>query len=232
MRLGFWQLSRAHEKLDLQTAIQAQTSLPVLDAQAVVLAKDLSTYLHRAVKINGRWQHQNTLFLDNRQMNGKPGFFVLTPFEFFDEVTKVKKTILVQRGWIARNFQNRQKLPLVDQTAEEVTLLGRIAPTPSKLYEFDGAELGVIRQNVELDALSREFKIELLSMTLLQLDEALKPAISDGLLRQWVQPNLSIDKHYGYMFQWWALSALIAVLYGWFQLIRPKFHRTSLKAGG
>jgi surfeit locus 1 family protein len=224
MRLGFWQLSRAHEKLDLQTAIQKQASLPVLDANAMVLSKDLAVHLHRTVKLTGSWLHQRTLFLDNRQMNGKPGFFVLTPFEFEDKTTRITKTALVQRGWVARDFLDRQKLPQIKQDVGEVTLIGRIAPAPSKLYEFKGADVGVIRQNVTLEDLSLEFKIDLLSMTLLQLDDADKSTQSDGLLRHWAQPSLGVEKHYGYMFQWWALTALIAILFGWFQLIRPRMH--------
>ena len=29
-----------------------------------------------------------------------------------------------------------------------------------------------------------------------------------------------VDKHYGYAFQWFGLSSLIALLYVWFQLVR------------
>jgi surfeit locus 1 family protein len=31
-----------------------------------------------------------------------------------------------------------------------------------------------------------------------------------------------VQKHYGYAFQWFALSALIIGLYAWFQLPRPR----------
>lgn len=222
IRLGFWQLSRAHEKLDLQTAIQKQASLPVLDANTMVSTKDIALHLHRTAKLTGHWQHKHTLFLDNRQMNGKPGFFVLTPFVFEEKTGGIKKTALVQRGWVARDFLDRQKLPQIKEDVSEVTILGRIAPAPSKLYEFKGADAGIIRQNVTIEDLSQEFKIDLLNMTLLQIDDANSVNISDGLLRHWLQPNLGVEKHYGYMFQWWALSALIAVLYVWFQLIRPR----------
>ena len=35
------------------------------------------------------------------------------------------------------------------------------------------------------------------------------------------RPPAAPPKHYGYAFQWWALSALIAILYVWFQFIAP-----------
>ncbi|MEO5695997.1 MAG: SURF1 family protein, partial [Burkholderiaceae bacterium] len=32
-------------------------------------------------------------------------------------------------------------------------------------------------------------------------------------------------KHYGYAFQWFALSALMTGLYVWFRLVRPRLRR-------
>jgi surfeit locus 1 family protein len=222
LRLGFWQLSRANEKLALQDAIQKQAAMPTLDSKALMTSADLSTTLHRAVKLKGRWLPQHTLFLDNRQMDSKPGLFVLTPFEFEDETTAIKKTILVQRGWIARNFIDRQQLPQIPTTAAEETIFGRIAPSPSKLYAFKGADAGRIRQNIDIAELAQEFNIDLLNISLLQLDESNTVVTNDGLLRHWLQTTLGVDKNHGYMIQWWALSGLIALLYAWFQLIRPR----------
>ena len=221
-RLGYWQLSRANEKIALQTSIQQQTALPALGAQTLILAKDISTNLHRTVNLSGHWLEQHSLFLDNRQIDGKPGFFVLTPFEFEDSSLGLKKTILVQRGWVARNFLDRQQLPQIKTPLETVSITGRVAASPSRLYEFKGADAGKIRQNVSIAKLSQEFKIDLLDMTMLQIDDVNSLKSSDGLLRHWPQPNLGVEKHYGYMFQWWALSALIAILYVWLQLIRPR----------
>jgi surfeit locus 1 family protein len=230
LKLGFWQLSRAQEKLALQASIQAQATLPSLDA--VALMRALSTTpqgatnpsaLHRTTNLTGHWLPQHTLFLDNRQMDSKPGLFVLTPFEFTDNASAVKKTILVQRGWLPRNFLDRNTLPEVMTDAAETTIVGRIAPSPSKLFEFKGAEMGAIRQNIEIEALAREFKLELLPYSLLLLDTANAKAngTPDKLLRRWAQPNYGSEKNYGYMVQWWALSALITLLYVWFQWIRP-----------
>jgi surfeit locus 1 family protein len=224
LKLGFWQLGRAHEKLALQAAIQQQTALPALNA-AALMPPIAANVLHRTITLTGRWLPQHTLFLDNRQMDAKPGLFVLTPFEFADSSKSAKKVIVVQRGWLPRNFLDRNKLPEVATDAAEVTITGRIALSPSKLFEFNGTEIGAIRQNVAIDDLAKEFKIDLLPYSLLQLDgddaQASKGKRSDQLLRHWSQPDFGSEKNYGYMVQWWALSALITLLYFWFQFIRP-----------
>jgi surfeit locus 1 family protein len=228
LKLGFWQLSRAHEKLALQASIQTQAALPALNAAALVFphtSPQSINVLHRSITLTGRWLPQYTLFLDNRQMDSKPGFFVVTPFEFVNATTSTKQIILVQRGWLPRNFLDRNKLPEIASDIADVTITGRIALSPSKLFEFKDTETGAIRQNIEIEALAKEFKINLLSYSLLQLDDEVtrggKEKKPDQLFRNWAQPNYGFEKNYGYMVQWWALSALITLLYVWFQLIRP-----------
>ena len=232
LKLGFWQQSRAQEKLALQSSIQAQATLPSLDAAALIQAISTSqqgttnsSVLHRTASLTGHWLSQHTLFLDNRQMDSKPGLFVLTPFEFTEPSTLAKKTILVQRGWLPRNFLDRNALPEIKTDAAEVAITGRIALSPSKLFEFKGLESGALRQNIEIENLAKELKLELLPYSLLQLDVAVANekanVTQDKLLRRWAQPNYGSEKNYGYMVQWWALSALVTALYVWFQLIRP-----------
>ena len=93
---------------------------------------------------------------------------------------------------------------------------GRIAPPPSKLYEFKGVDSGRIRQNIGIDTFSREIALSLMPVSMIQTGPA-----NEGLLRDWAAPNVGIDKHYGYAFQWFGLCALVVGLYVWFQLIYP-----------
>jgi surfeit locus 1 family protein len=167
--------------------------------------------------VQGVWVADKTVFLDNRQMNAKVGFFVLTPLR----LTGSTDVVWVQRGWIPRNFEDRALLPRVATPEGVVTVEGRIAPPPSKLYELGASPSGPIRQNLDLEQFKAESGLPLLPVTLQQTGLA-----SEGLLREWPAANLGMDKHYGYAFQWFALAALIAFLYLWFQIIQPYFHRT------
>lgn len=211
--LGRWQLSRAAEKQALQADIAARQQLAPLDG-AALLALPAADRLHRAVRLRGRWLAERTVFLDNRQMNGQPGFYVLTPLQLADGGA----WLLVQRGWVPRNFVDRQSLPRVDTPAGEVALQGRIAPAPSQLYAFEGADRGLIRQNLALDAFRAETRLPLLDQTVVQTGPP-----SEGLLRQWPEPASGVEKHYGYAFQWFGLSGLLALLYVWFQIVRRIF---------
>ncbi len=218
LSLGFWQLSRAAQKEAVQAAITTQNSLPVLDMAALAPGMDLAPLIHRRVVLRGSWQVAHTVFLDNRQMNGKPGFFVVTPLR----LESGGASILVQRGWVQRNFIDRTQLPQVPTPGGTVEVPGRIAPPPSKLYEFAGADGGAIRQNLDLAVYRAETGLPLLDVSLLQTGTAGTGA--DGMLRDWPEANLGVAKHYGYAFQWWGLAALIATLYVWFQIVRRIRH--------
>ena len=103
-----------------------------------------------------------------------------------------------------------------------VQVQGRIAPGPSRLYDFAGAASGPIRQNLDVNAYAHETGLPLRPMTVVQEDrEPGAAAPADGLQRQWPQVAAGVDKHYGYALQWFALCVLITCLYVWFQLIRP-----------
>jgi surfeit locus 1 family protein len=215
-RLGFWQWGRAADKIALESAISERNRLPALDWRAPAAIENIANKMHRPVLLRGRWAQPRTVYLDNRQMQAKPGFYVVTPLVLDDG-----RAVAVQRGWVQRNFEQREKLPAVSTPDGTVEVAGRIAPPPARLYQFGGAGTGAIRQNLDLAAWRAETGLNLETAWSVQQTG---PA-SEGLLRDWPQPASGVEKHYGYAFQWWALSALIALLYVWFQFIAPRRRR-------
>jgi len=209
--LGVWQLSRAAEKQAIAASILARGLLPPLSVQGLgQLAQPLSE-LYRRAELRGQWLTKHTFFLDNRQMNAKPGLFVITPLALADS----SLVLLVQRGWVARNFLDRNSLPELDTPEVMVSISGLIVPPPSKLYELGPPETGRLRQNLDVAALRSETGLALMPLSVQQTD-----TLRDGLQRDWQRPAAGVDKHYGYAFQWFGLSALIALLYVWFQLVK------------
>lgn len=214
LALGAWQLGRAHQRMALHDAIQRQQELAPVGNDALLGRVPAGQLLQRPIVVRGRWVPRHTIFLDNRQMDGKVGFYVETPLILEGS----DRAVLVERGWVQRNFEHREQLPSVPTPAGVVTLRGRIAPAPAKLYEFSGAQAGAIRQNVDLPAFRAETGLPLLDVAVRQTGGD----ASDGLLRDWPEPASGAETNYGYAFQWWALAALTAFLYVWFQFIAPR----------
>lgn len=211
-RLGLWQLDRGAQKAALQAAIDERAKLPPL----VALEGEAAQQHHRRITLAGRWSAAHAVFLDNRQLDGRPGFYVVTPLVLDDG-----RAVLVQRGWVARDANDRTRLPALATPAEALRIEGRIAPPPARLYDFAGGETGRIRQNLDLGAFARETGLRLVpQLSVLQTDA---PSAADAPLRRdWPVPGSGVAKHHGYAFQWFGLSALIAVLYVWFQFIQPR----------
>lgn len=224
LALGRWQLGRAAQKEALQAAMAKQAALPALDGNQLFahLPQDaqraraqVEPLLYRSVVLTGLWLPAHTVYLDNRQMQGRPGFFVCTPLQ----LEPGGAVVLVQRGWVPRNFEARTQLPPVQTPAGRVRIEGRLAPPPSRLLEFGHSApapgSSPIRQNLDLAAFRSETGLPLADWTVLQTGPA-----SEGLLRDWPPVALGIEKHYGYALQWFGLSGLIALLYVWFQIVR------------
>lgn len=217
LALGRWQLSRAAYKQGLQADLQAQVALaPLTNAQLAALA-ELGPVVHRRVELQGRWLPQHQVFLDNRPLNGQAGWLVLTPLELSGTGSGRAPVVLVQRGWAPRDFLERTRLPPVLTPPGDYALHGRLAPGPSKVYELGSPGAGRIRQNLDLQAFAAETGLPLLPFSVVQTDAA-----SEGLLRDWPSPASGVDKHHGYAFQWFGLSALVALLYVGF-LYRERF---------
>jgi surfeit locus 1 family protein len=192
--LGQWQLNRAAQKQALMSAIEAQSNEAILKADDLAKFKNPQDAVHRRATLKGVWRAEHTVFLDNRQMNGKTGLIAVTPL-VLDGTGQI---ILVQRGWVLRNFADRTRLPDIQTPQGPVTVRGRI------------------RQNLDIAAFSQELALPLVAVSMLQTGPA-----NEGLMRDWSAPNVGIDKHYGYAFQWFGLCTLIVGLYAWFQIIQP-----------
>lgn len=215
--LGRWQLGRAAQKQAIAQARNDRAAMPELEGQTLVQpgfgAAERDALVYRRLALQGQWLPEHTVYLDNRQMQGRSGFYVVTPLRLRDADT----VVLVQRGWVPRNFQDRTALPPVQTPEGTVTLHGRLAPWPTRVYDFADLETGPIRQNLVFEDYRLQTRLPLLELSLQQTD-----ADDQGLQRAWPEIASGVEKHHGYAFQWFGLSGLIALLYVWFQIVQPR----------
>ena len=218
--LGAWQLRRAAQKIALQAALESRAQLPALAASDLArTAEAAQAQRYRAVRLRGQWVGTHSVFLDNRQMGDRVGFYLVTPLQLEGR----PEAVLVQRGWVPRDQRDRTLLPNVPTPTGLVDVVGHIAPPPARLYEFAAAASGVIRQNLDLGAFAAETGLRLAPLSVQQSDSA--ATAGDGLLRAWPRPAVDVQMHYGYAFQWFAMCALMTGLYVWFQLVSPRLER-------
>lgn len=215
-RLGLWQLSRAHQKESAAALIAERGGLPPLPADA--LARDAQAgegQWQRRIALQGRWDAAHTVFLMNRTMDERSGFFVMTPLRL-----PGGDAIVVQRGWIARDDADPMKVPLLATPAGPVQVHGRVAPWPSHWIDIGHGAGGPLRQNLEAAPFAVETGVSLRPVTL--VEEASGDNAGDGLRRDWPAPDSSTATNYGYAAQWFAMSVAFLGLYAWLQFFRRR----------
>lgn len=93
VRLGFWQISRWHEKQALNVRLRAALAAPPLDLHAPLPA--VHALGARRVRVRGRYDAQHQFVLIARAHDGSPGVEIVTPLELSGGAR-----VLVDRGWV------------------------------------------------------------------------------------------------------------------------------------
>ena len=213
--LGLWQLSRAEQKLAIQARIESQALQAPLTGSDFKQDPSLWQQVHRPVLLEGEWLSQQTVYLDNRSHHGQPGFWVMTPLRW-----SPGQVAWVQRGWVQRDRVDARQAPVIDTPQGPVTVQGRLAAPLSHMVELattQASEQSQSRIQANLDLVQMQAMVnDNVSGIVIQTGDK-----SEGLRRDWPVVASSADKNKGYAFQWFALCALIAGLYLWFQWIQP-----------
>ncbi len=204
--LGMWQLERAEQKLARYAQTMTQRDVPPLQLST---ARDLvASLLGRSVRATGHYQAPN-LLLDNRFRAGRTGYEIITPFKLSDGTQ-----VLVARGWVAAEA-DRADLPRVTVPTVSVTLFGRVGQVPpvgirlggsSEIEELTKSLLRI--QRLEPARIAQKLGYPL-PADLIYLD----PTAPNGYDRDWPAPSRDVSKHQAYAVQWFALAAMLVVLY-------------------
>ena len=217
-RFGVWQLSRAHAKEANAALVAERSALPALAGDA--LARDpvaAEGQWQRHIWLTGEWDAAHTVFLMNRTMDERSGFYVMTPLRLPDG-----SAVVVQRGWVARDDAAPMNAPVVPAPAGVVKVYGHGAPWPSHWIDIGHGPGGPVRQNLELAPFAAESGLALRPLTV--AEDATADNGADGLRRDWPSGNggVSVTTNYGYAVQWFAMSVAFLGLYVWLQYIRPR----------
>ena len=206
---GFWQLSRAQQKIALAESMASRQKLPTLSLNAQ--SWTLEEASQRCVLVRGSFLAGETIWLDNRprpvSVNGpdgvaQSGFYVMTPLKL--EGSEV--VLWVNRGWAPRNNDERTQLPPVSTPPGTILVEGIALVGPGKVFELGKNDAHItkprIEQNFDLD---KEAQLHGWLQVPFILRESGNDGV-DGLSRQWALPTTGVDRHYAYAFQWFALA--------------------------
>jgi len=199
---GNWQRGRMNAKESDRAAVDAaasQAPVPLPDAD------DWAAWRWRRVVATGTWRGATQLLIDNRIVDGRAGFDVVTPLALDDG-----RAVLVDRGWMPAGA-GEARVPRVDAPSGRVTVEGRVVVPPVRYLELGAttAASGNVWQNLDPSRIAAATGLKLLPIVIEQ-DPA---APADGLVRRWSPAGPDATTHRVYMLQWYSFAALVAVLW-------------------
>lgn len=205
--LGFWQLDRADEKRAVENAFANPGEyLPVDDT--------VEPELYQPLTATGRWLADRQFLIDNAILDGRLGYYVITPFEY----APGEPLLLVNRGWQPKEpggtaaSGTKAVIALANDAPGAVTISGRAGQLPRVGIRageaFTGEEDWPRTANwPSLDELAGALEGEVLPYVLLA-----DPEPGSELLRRWEPRQSGPARHLGYAVQWFGLAATVIVV--------------------
>lgn len=227
--LGRWQLSRADQKRAIVQGIAAARQQPPLALSPAATADELIEW--RDAWARGAWQPGLTVFLDNRNHDGRPGFWVVTPLCLSSPDAPIEpdasavdcdRAVAVLRGWVPRPAPG-QPAPVLQDIPRYQDVQGRLLTHLPRLFELTPLMPGSasapaplswdagapVLQNLALADYAAASGLDFLPTVLEQSNDT-----GDGLLREWAGPPVDVDKHRGYALQWFSFAAIALIALG------------------
>lgn len=207
--LGQWQTRRGDEKQAIQTRMSERATAPAIILDGAANRLDPAQGEYRQVRLRGQFLPDWTVYLDNRPYQGRPGLYVLTPFK----IAGTNSAVIIERGWIPRDLNDRSKLPVLPTSQGELEIAGVLRLGAGHLLQLGSPEpirSGAMLQNLDIAAFAKVSGISLLPFVIEQRVDLHNSR--DGLVRDWPSASLGIERHRGYAIQWYAL-ALMAIIF-------------------
>lgn len=232
--LGLWQTSRAQEKLDvLEKQKAALEAAPITPSSATIPMPDQA---YRRLRLQGSWLPGSVVYIDNRQVNGRPAVQVVQAFRPIGK----QFVIPVDRGLLLRNPAEPRRAPDLPAKQEsgdqnEMVLQATILPHFARSAELRGLALEDSEQilkednnghqvwsNFSLEEYRKMMPYEVsnfvatLQTVSFTSEQDNKTQLQNGFYLNAVKLPEQVAKHKGYAFQWYTMSLVLMLLSGWF----------------
>jgi cytochrome oxidase assembly protein ShyY1 len=204
--LGFWQLQRASEKEQIQIQFDQKMQQMPQDITTIDKQTSATALAFLPVTITGAIDNEHYFLLDNRVVEGKTGFEVISPL-----TTQQGETYLINRGWIPAKA-TRQELPDVTPIKNTITLQGYIYVPAGHTFTLGADETTQQWPKIISDAdaplIGKRLHKAVFPYTIRVSQE-----LNDGLIRHWPAVNMTSAKHIAYAVQWFSMALALVILF-------------------
>lgn len=205
VRLGVWQLERLKWRQSFNEHYLTQIKAPVLNLNENTLNLPLTGMEYRSVEVNGVYDFEHEVYLQNQVYENLPGYHVLTPLI----IQNSQKAVIVNRGWIPLNSADMEIKSMQPEGAIEVSGVIRVGLNETDFKNGLGkAEAdGTIRywKYINLEQLSKQlpYEIEPIYIEVKNDQESGYPTPA------FKEIEITQGPHLGYAIQWFFFAALL-----------------------
>jgi surfeit locus 1 family protein len=201
--LGAWQVNRGFDKRAEQQLFRDDTSF-------ATWRHGMATRPFQRLEATGYYDGEHQVLLDNVIVNGRRGYYVITPLAGQDG----EPVLLVNRGWIAKAGKLVDTAQL-DVPEGQVRVRGRAGWLPRAGMKMGaGFEPGQAWPKIAVYPSGEEVAAEIGRnvQDVVLLMDAQEP---HGFLREWAPTEIGPGRHFGYALQWFAMGAVLSALLIW-----------------
>lgn len=200
--LGFWQLHRAAGKSLIQSEFESRQN-QMIDLNKLDQPKQDLRFFR--LKLNGEFDNQHFILLDNKIINHQIGYELYIPFYIYDDNFGHHLAILIDRGFIPQGA-SRQQLPVINPILGEQHIEGILTAVPSS-----GLNIGTEEKS------TTQWPMRVSKIDLIQLSQLLHQNFYDYILieNNNATPIMSMkpERHVAYAVQWFMLAGTLFILY-------------------
>lgn len=202
LRLGFWQLQRADEKVNMVTAQKT-------------LANKKPVRWEAGQKFPGQYQRislagnylSNIFLLDNQHYKHQFGYEVLSPLLLEDN-----SVVMIDRGWVS-GASSRPSLTEIKSPVGMIQLQGSVY-FPSKNSWILGPGMEEKEDKiVVLEGIDEKLLSQILQKKVYPFIIRLDKQDAYGFMREWAIVSMPPQRHLGYALQWFAMALVILILF-------------------
>ena len=201
VKLGMWQLDRADFKDLVKGKFESRLEI---DYQLFSAGDSLVDIDYRNLILEGNFDVNRTILVDNKLFEGRVGYDVLTPFI----LSGSQKVVLVNRGWVALG-DSRDILPVIERPVILNKVKGIASVPNTEGFRMGGVSLTDSWPQVvpftDVDAMQESFQGGLLPLVIW-----LAPDQPGYYQRSWNPVWADPEKSRAYALQWF-IFALIAI---------------------
>ncbi|ABM04423.1 transmembrane cytochrome oxidase complex biogenesis factor [Psychromonas ingrahamii 37] len=207
--LANWQWQRADQKQQRLDNIDRMQQKGLLSWSGLTLLSETLDKTGLRLQLQGRVESRQYWLLDNRTLNGRPGYDVLATFY----PTGSTSGLLVNFGWVAQGL-SRNKLPQVQLPEQQISITAQLKQGDLAGFYLPGAELAgrgwpKLIQFIDIPQQAQQSQTQLVDFMAYAVDK-------DSFAQPHYQPVIMPpEKHLAYALQWLliALSAVVVFVF-------------------